>query len=282
MARSVIGPVRLTVSDLDKLSQFYTDIIGFKLHRQEANVAYLGVDDEDLLILVEDISAPRVRRTTGLYHFAILTPSRVALAHSLQRLIETKTVLQGFADHSVSEAIYLADPDGNGIEIYRDRPRQEWRYQNGVVQMSTDPIDIDGILAELDGGYQWEGLQSGTIIGHIHLHVNNLDLAYHFYCELLGFDEVLRYGPSALFISFDGYHHHIGLNTWAGEGAPPPPLGAQGLYDYGIHMPDEARLQAALARLQAENIQIEERETGYALRDNAQNGIFLYKAPLKA
>jgi catechol 2,3-dioxygenase len=281
MTDSVIGPVRLTVSDLEKLSDFYTDIIGFQLHRQEANVAYLGVGEEDLLVLVEDTSAPRVRRTTGLYHFAILTPSRLALAHSLQRLIETKTVLQGFADHAVSEAIYLADPDGNGIEIYRDRPRNEWRYRDGVIQMTTDPIDIDGILAELDGGYQWQGLHAGTIIGHIHLHVNSLDLAHHFYCDLLGFDEVTRYGPSALFISFEGYHHHIGLNTWVGEGAPPPPLGAQGLRDYGIRMPDQARLDAAVARLQAEGIPLEERETGYALRDAAQNGIFLYKTPLK-
>lgn len=277
MAQAVIGPVRLTVSNLEDLSQFYTETIGLRLHRQEANIAYLGVGDEDLLILVEDTNAPRVRRTTGLYHFAILTPSRVALAHSLQHLIETRVQLQGFADHAVSEAIYLADPDGNGIEIYRDRPREDWRYHDGAVHMTTDPIDLDGVLGELQDGYHWQGLEAGTVIGHIHLHVNSLELAHHFYCDLLGFDEVLRYGPSALFISFDGYHHHVGLNTWAGEGAPAPPLGAQGLREYGIHMPDQARLDAALERLRAADIALEERESGYALRDSAQNGIFLYK-----
>jgi len=144
-----IGAVHLTVANLDRSLDFYQNQLGFKLHRREGDTARLGAGGRDLLVLTQIPEAPHPRGTTGLYHFAILVPSRLELARSLRRIAETRTPVQGFSDHLVSEAIYLPDPDGNGIEIYRDRPRDEWPRDDGRLRMATDPLDIDGILAEL-------------------------------------------------------------------------------------------------------------------------------------
>src|SRR5205807_7757240 len=149
--KTTIGPVHLTVSDLGRSVRFYESHLGFRLHRCDDRTAWLGAGGPDLLVRSECESAPRLRGTTGLYHFAVLVSSRVELARSLRRLIETDTVMQGFADHGVSEAVYLADPDGNGIEVYRDRPRDQWPVVAGRLQMGADPLDVDGLLAELDG-----------------------------------------------------------------------------------------------------------------------------------
>src|SRR3989441_9331341 len=217
---TIIDSVHLTISDLNRSVRFYEAQLGFKVHRRDDRTAWLGPGGNDLLVLTESERAPRVRGTTGLYHFAVLVPSRIELARSLRRLVETDTVMQGFADHGVSEALYLADPDGNGIEIYRDRPRADWPIVNGRLQMGADPLDLDRILAE-DSGGDGHGLAPGTGIGHVHLHVSRLAGAERFYVDGLGFEVMQRYGPSALFGSAGGDHHHIGLNTWAGVRAPP-------------------------------------------------------------
>ena len=180
-------------------------------------------------------AVPKPRRTTGLYHFAILVPSRAALGRSLRRLVDARYPLTGAADHLVSEAIYLDDPDGLGIEIYRDRPRDSWRrLAGGQIAMSTDPLDVQNVLDEPGAETAWNGLDAATVMGHVHLHVPHLDTAEQFYCGRIGFDPMLRGYPGALFVSAGGYHHHLGLNTWAGVGAPPPPENAVGLQSFTI------------------------------------------------
>lgn len=277
-AGAAIGAVHLTISDLGQSVRFYQSHVGLVVQRHDERSAALGAGGRDLLVLSQCETAPRVRGTTGLYHFAILVPSRADLARSLRRLVETETVLQGAADHGVSEALYLADPDGNGIEIYRDRPRAEWPYDGDRLRMGADPVDFENLLAEetrvgdRSGGH---GLAAGTVIGHVHLHVSSVSDAERFYVGVLGFDLMQRYGPSALFVSAGGYHHHVGLNTWAGVGAPPPPPGALGLHHYVVTLPDEAALAAVAARVRAAGHPVESIEGGLLVHDPAKNAILL-------
>jgi catechol 2,3-dioxygenase len=273
---TTIGAVHLTISDLDRSIAFYTDRLGFQVHRRDGDAAALGAGGSDLLVLVEAPAAPRVRGTTGLYHFAILVPSRADLARSLRRLAETDTHLQGVADHGVSEALYLADPDGNGIEIYRDRPRAEWPIHDGRLQMAIDPLDVaDLSTAARPGSGPVHELAADTVIGHVHLHVRNLEDAEAFYVGVLGFDLMQRFRSSALFVSAGGYHHHIGLNTWAGIGAPPPPLGAIGLRHFVVRFPTVTARDAIVARVAAADIPIDPHEGGALVRDPAGNTILL-------
>jgi catechol 2,3-dioxygenase len=181
---------------------------------------------------------PKPRRTTGLYHFAILVPSRAALGRSLRRLAEMRWPISGAADHLVSEALYLDDPDGLGIEIYRDRPRDTWRVVDGELAMATDPLDVQDVADEPGAEMPWTGLEAGTVMGHVHLHVPHLDTAETFYCGRIGFDPIVRRYPGALFVAAGGYHHHLGLNVWAGIGAPPPPENAVGLRSFTIESAD--------------------------------------------
>ena len=281
---TTIGPVYLTVSDLARSESFYRDILGFKtLSRQDDTLTLTADGASPLLILKGQPGArPKSRHTTGLYHFAILVPSRTDLARSLRRLIDVRCPLQGASDHRVSEALYLADPDGNGIEIYRDRPRDAWAHQDGQVQMSIDPLNTEGLLAELkESDHSWNSLSPGTIIGHIHLHVADLRQAEAFYNGVLGFEIMLRYGPSALFLSAGGYHHHIGLNTWAGVGAPPPPPDAVGLRQFVVALPNRDELERVAERVRQAGIATEQTEDGILVRDPSQNGVLLAQIPNK-
>jgi catechol 2,3-dioxygenase len=271
-----IGAVHLTVSDLSRALDFYTEVLGFRQDNREAGVAALsGGGPAPLVVLHEQAGARRKPpRSTGLYHFAILTPSRPDLARSLKRLVDMRYPLQGASDHLVSEALYLADPDGNGIEIYADRPRERWPRQGDTLRMDTLPLDAEGLLAELSGdGRAWSGLPAATTIGHIHLHVDHLQPAQDFYCDLLGFDMIMRYGPTALFVSAGGYHHHVGLNTWAGVGAPPPPADAVGLRFFEIVLPDRAAWEALGERVAAEDGW--RRRDAIRLQDPAHNAIHI-------
>src|SRR5258706_2088422 len=273
-----VGPVALTIADLDRSERFYRDVIGFRAWGREGDPATLTADGATPLLPLTGQPGARRRppRTTGLYHFAILTPSRADLARSLRRLAETRWPLSGASDHLVSEALYLDDPDGNGIEIYRDRPRAEWPRLGGQIRMATDPLDIDGILGELEHDDRpWDRLAPATTIGHMHLHVADLKAAEAFYHGVLGFDIVVRYGPSALFVSAGGYHHHIGLNTWAGVGAPPAPAGSAGLRHFVVRLPDQAALDAVLARVRAADIPIEDHAAGALVRDASKNAVVL-------
>jgi catechol 2,3-dioxygenase len=271
-----IGTVTLAVSDLERSVRFYTDVLGFSLIERSARAATLGVEQMPLLVLEELPGArPQPPRTTGLYHFAILVPTRKDLARSLRRLAVMRYPLLGSSDHLVSEALYLDDPDGNGIEIYRDRPRDSWQWNVGQVQMAVDPLDVNGILAELDGDDgDWQGLAAGTRIGHIHLRVADLQQAADFYHKLLGFDVVAQM-PGALFVSAGGYHHHIGLNTWQSRGAPEPPADAAGLRSFTIDVPDVHEQVRIVERLEAVGIDIERQPHGVSGRDPWHNRIVL-------
>jgi catechol 2,3-dioxygenase len=273
-ADTKLGYVHLTISDKARSVDFYERSLGFQVHRQEIGTTYLGAGGEDLLALTEIPGAVRIPRRSGLYHFAILTPSRQALARSLRNLIETETGLQGGADHLVSEALYLSDQDGNGIEIYRDRPRSEWEYDNGNLKMGTEPLDYQGILNEGRGEHgDWTGLDSQTRLGHMHLHVANLAEAVEFYEKVVGFDFLLSYMGSASFLSAGGYHHHIGLNTWNGVGVPPPPPDTVGLRYFTVQLAQEADRQKLIERLNQAQLPYETQGGGLFVRDPSQNGI---------
>lgn len=232
-----IGQVSLTVRDLDRSLLFYRDVLGFTEARREERVSWLAPGGGRTLIeLHEQADAiPKPRRSAGLFHFAILVPSRAALGRSLRRLSEKRWPMSGAADHLVSEALYLNDPDGLGIEIYRDRPREAWRTSDsGELAMATDPLDLQGVHDEPGAELPWTGLESGTVMGHVHLHVPHLDTAEAFYCGRVGFEPIVRRYPGALFVAAGRYHHHLGMNTWVGVGAPPPPANAVGLRSFTI------------------------------------------------
>ncbi len=265
---SGVGAVHLIVTDLEGAVAFYTGHIGLRVRVRDAESARLGAGDGDLLVLAGRPAAPRARGTTGLYHFALLVPTRADLADALRHLVVTGTPLTGGADHGVSEAVYLSDPEGNGIEIYRDRPRAEWPREGDSIVMTTDPLDLHALLAESEAsGAAWSGLPAGTRMGHVHLRVARIADSERFYVGVLGFDLVTRYGPAALFVSAGGYHHHVGLNTWAGEGAPAAPEGAAGLHRVEVRVPDAAELERLRARLNAAGEKIEPSAEGFVVRD---------------
>jgi len=274
---AVIGEVQLFVADLEKEINFYTDTLGFRLLSRAGGAAVLGAGQRRLIVLNEKPGAKMARGTTGLYHFAVLLPARKSLARLLYHLAENDAQIQGASDHGVSEALYLADPEGNGIELYCDRRRRDWPVDDiGRLQMVTDELDIDDLVMELkDGVEPWTGLPGETVIGHVHLHVNNLPAAENFYTRVLGFQLMQRYGSGAIFVSAGGYHHHIGLNTWAGEGAPPPPPDAAGLRWFEIRLPDQPSLDALVERLKAASAVIDLQEGGVLTQDPAQNRILL-------
>jgi catechol 2,3-dioxygenase len=279
-----IGAVALTVADLERSAAFYRDALGFQVLARAEGTSRLGVGATDpestgvvLLDLHEIAGARRPRHTTGLFHFAVLLPSRAELARVILRLSEAGVRIQGASDHGVSEAIYLADPDGNGIEIYRDRPREEWpREPGGAVRMPTDPLDLEGIMHEAPrGDAATAPAPADTRIGHVHLHVADLAAAERFYVDVLGFDVATRYGSEALFVSAGGYHHHVGLNVWAGVGAPPPPEGATGLRWFELaHSSDEERDRTA-ARVATAGLKAQPTGDDYSVRDPSGNGILL-------
>jgi catechol 2,3-dioxygenase len=214
-------------------------------------------------------------RTTGLYHFALRVPSRLELARTIEHLARTRTSIDGASDHTVSEALYLHDPDRHGIEIYRDRPRDAWYDPQGNFLIDTHRLDIDGIMAELDGGaVPWQGLHPETDMGHIHLRVAEVEKSGAFYANVLGFGVMADMG-SALFISAGGYHHHIGMNVWAGVGVPAPSCDAARLVSYEVLLPDADALQAVLERVKIVGLQPTPQDGGWLVRDPSQNGILL-------
>ncbi len=274
-----LGHVHLTVLDLEAQLAFYQDVLGLRLQWREGSTASLGAGRGDLLRLTERPDAHRVYRATGLYHFCLLVPRRVELARLLRRVADTRTPVQGLVDHLTAEAIYLADPEGNGIELDSDWPREQWPTPSEMVRRGNDPLDVEGLLAELAAApSEWAGLPPETMIGHVHLHVADLAAARHFYHDLLGFDEMMQFPGQAGFVSAGGYHHHVAYNVWAGVGAPTPPENALGLRHFTIRLPREAELARVVERLHEAGVAVERIDEGLLTRDPSRNGILLTAA----
>ncbi len=274
-----VGLLELAVADLARSLDFYTVTFGFALLERNEKSAILGAGTTPLLLLTEETGArpwPQDRYGyTGLYHFAILVPSRVDLGRWLRHWLELGNPLPGQGDHLVSEALYLSDPDSNGIEIYRDRPRSEWRWINGQVQMTVDPVDIRGLLDKAATVAEpWSGLPQGTRLGHMHLQVGDIPQAAAFYHGVLGFDIVAQM-PTALFVSAGGYHHHIGMNIWHSRNASPAPEGVVGLRFFTIELPTEEARAHLLNCLRAANVPYTEAKNIVTFHDPWRNEIRL-------
>jgi len=257
-----LGPVALSVSNLERSRAFYQETLGFQLLQYEHERALLGVDAPLILLIQQPGVQPQPCNNPATSHVAILLPSRVDMARTLRHLRDGAYPLQTALDQDVSEALYLADPDGNGIEIYRDRPRSAWPWQHGRLQATnkSEPLDVENLLLELDGSDQaWHGLPPRTRIGHIHLQVTDLARAVAFYRDALGFQESLTGIPGACFLAAGGYHHHLGLNTEGSREASPLPAGPARLHFFTICLPGEAEVARMAVRLEAAGIPLARR-----------------------
>jgi catechol 2,3-dioxygenase len=261
------GPAALRVSDPGRSLDFYVNKIGLVLRKREEAFAVLGTDAEEVLRLdFHPGISPRNYRETGLYHVAILVPDCPSLGAAITRLAEHDIRL-GAADHLVSEAIYVWDPDNNGIEIYRDRPREEWTWHGGQVQMANRPLDFDGLLREKEVARIAKApMKNGTRIGHIHLEVDDLARAKQFYGEIAGFAATATL-PGAQFLGAGGYHHHLGTNIWESRNGPPPSPDTAGISLVTFEMPDAHSLQALKSRLENANIETNTIENGFEFTD---------------
>jgi catechol 2,3-dioxygenase len=251
-----IGHVHLKVSDLDRAIDFYHDLMGFDIIARYGDQAaflsaggyhhHLGMNTWE-----SKDGSPPPAGTTGLYHFAINYPTRRDLAIAAKRLLDNGWSLDGMSDHITHEALYLHDPDFNGIELAWDRDPSVWRKPDGSINAGLLPLDLRGLLAEAGDGSPWISgpAPEGTRIGHVHLKVADLDRAVAFYHDLMGFDLTGRMGDAAAFLSAGGYHHHLGLNTWESKGGSPPPRGATGLYHFAVNYPTRKDLGGAVKRL---------------------------------
>jgi catechol 2,3-dioxygenase len=246
-AATHMGAVHLTVADLARSLDYYRGSVGLELLAEDGARASLGAGGVELLVLQEVPGARPADGFTGLYHFALLVPERADLARWLAHAARTRVPLTGASDHFVSEAIYLRDPDHHGIEIYWDRPRALWEGQ--VDRMGTWPLDLDGLLGELDARDEpFPGQPAGTAMGHVHLRVAEIDATVRFYRDVLGFGLMAQLGPQAAFLSAGGYHHHLGANIWESRGAPPAPAGSATLALVTIVVPSEEERERVLAR----------------------------------
>jgi catechol 2,3-dioxygenase len=267
-----IGTVTLVVSDLKRALAFYAGVLGLWMHRVDDRVAALGAGAEDLVVLIEDPEAVPAIACTGLFHLAIRVPSRLELARSIQRLILSRGALTGFADHLVCESLYLDDPDGNGIEIYADRPPAEWPLEDGHVRMATDPLDLYGAIARSDGrSVPPQQVEVGTALGHVHLCVADAAAAEAFYRDVIGLDVMVRFPVSSM-LAAGGYHHHIGVNSAHTDGAPPPEPGSLGMLHFELIVADPRPIVARLG----ENA--ERHPDGVLARDPSGNRVLVRSA----
>lgn len=257
------GAVRLQVSDLERSLAFYEGLLGMNVIARDGDGVRLGAAGSDRTLLELRAGAePRTSRggRLGLYHFAVLLPDRPSLGRLLSHLM-SRGVHPGAADHLVSEALYLQDPDDLGIELYRDRPRSEWTSRGGELAMSTDPLDGAAIIESAEGE-SWDGMPAGTTIGHVHLHVGDIAAARSFYHDALGLDVMVSGYPGALFMAAGGYHHHLGVNTWAGAHAVPPAEHEPQLLSWDLVLPTTADVAAAADSLARNGCVVSPEEIG--------------------
>jgi catechol 2,3-dioxygenase len=265
-----LGPVHLTVPDLERSVAWYRRALGLVPHRQEAGVAALGDGSAPVVVVYEDREARPARGHAGLYHYALLYPSREALAHAAMRLDASETPIQGASDHGTHEAIYLPDADGNGIELAADRPREQWSKGLGY-QHGPAPLDFESLLSAADGR-PGETVADGLRVGHLHLHVGDVNRALAFYRDVLGFEEQANLG-SAAFVSAGGYHHHLGFNVWRGEGVGPAPEHTVGLRHWTVVLPSQDDVDAVRSRVEAAGGPAEPVDGGFLTRDPWETGV---------
>jgi catechol 2,3-dioxygenase len=256
-----LGAVDLTVRDLDRAVAWYQRSLGLRVHRHDATEAELGDGTATVIVLHEDPQARPPGRTAGLYHYALLYPSREELARAAVRLTVTGTPIQGASDHETHEAIYLPDADGNGIELAADRPRSEWPDHLGYAG-GPRPLNFDSLLATVAHEEPTEFVETGLRMGHLHLHVGDLDEGLRFYRDLIGFEQQAEIGGVAAFVSAGGYHHHLGFNIWRGPGVPPQPERVVGMRHWTIELPADD-LDALRQRVEAApGVPVEEQPDG--------------------
>lgn len=276
---SGIGHVCLRVGDLERALEFYADSLGLhEIKRDGATAALAAAETSPALVVLHEHAGAtrRPRNTTGLFHVAIRLPTRRALARVFRRLLGMRYPFHGFSDHGVSEALYLADPDGNGLELYTDRPRSEWPYDDaGLIAMKTERLDTKALLQLVeDDETPWTGIDPDTDIGHVHLQVSDLAQAERFYHEVLGLDVMQRSYPGALFFAAGGYHHHVGANVWNSRGGTPAPNDTADLVYFQLLVPDAQAWEAVLSRADAAGVTIERRDqTSAMLRDSDGIGV---------
>ena len=274
-----LGRVRLQVAELARSLAYYERVLGLRVVSRATSSASLGTADGTVIVELDELPGatpvPHNGRL-GLYHFAILLPGRAALGAFVAHL-GAIGMRAGMSDHLVSEAVYLTDPDGLGIEVYADRPRSEWRHDGRQLVMATEPLDVRAVVAAA-GGEQWSGMPDGTRLGHVHLFVADLDEAEKFYHAGLGFDKVVWSYPGALFLSAGGYHHHLGTNTWARHASPATDHDAR-LLDWEIVLPAATDVSAAAGSLSAQGAVAEWSAEGAAIRDPWGTRLRLVAAP---
>jgi len=281
-----IGHVSLRVASLENQILFYEKALGFKLHWREGNKAGLGAGGRDLLLLTEETNLKRYRGVTGMYHFAVLFPNRRELARAVARLFVLK-YRNHPTDHIMTKTTYLDDPEGNGIELYCESPEDGLftvenndfvtRRADGTLSDGREPLDVDALFTHLKEEDKLdEPIPAETRVGHVHLYMRNVQEAVDFYHGILGFDVMgLSSTFKAAFVSAGGYHHHLGLNAWQGEGAPPPPADAVGLRHFTIELPSQSALDEVIARVDAAGIPSNKVDEGLLLYDPSQNGVVL-------
>ena len=283
---TLMGHVSLTVANLENQVAFYQQVLGFKLHWREENKAGLGAGGVDLLRLTEEPNLKKYRGVTGLYHFAVLFPNRRQLAIAVGRLFELK-YRNHPTDHIMTKTTYLDDPEGNGIELYAESPEDGsfiienndfvTRRTDGTLSNGREALDVEALFKNLKEDDRLDApIPPETRVGHVHLHVRNVQEAVDFYHGIIGFDVMgMSRTFQAAFISAGGYHHHLGLNTWQGEGAPPPPAGAVGLRYFTINLPNQQALDDVVSRVNNAGIASNQTDDGLLLHDPSQNGVVL-------
>ena len=273
-----LGAVHLAVTDLDRSVAWYQRALGLRVHRHDVAEAALGDGDEDVLVLHEQPGARPAGRHAGLYHYALLLPTREELARAALRLARTRTPIQGASDHGTHEAIYLPDPDGNGIELAADRSRELWPADLGYAG-GPAPLDFEALMGTIAGEEAAPEVREGLRMGHLHLHVGDIDQGLAFYRDVLGFAVWALLPRSAAFVSAGGYHHHLGFNVWKGQGVGPAPADAVGLRHWTVVLPSAADVAAVRARVRGAGLADRDVERGFAVADPWGTAVQIVAAP---